>query len=198
MDSRRGPGMADFKPKVGGDEATRGRRFRMSRSVAIIIVVGAHVVAGALFAIPVIQRAIGDAVPEQLPGPPVTMVDMVIAEQNVAADKVSPGTQTRPPALKPGTDTPAEHARRAGIALPKPARALLLVRVTEAGKPGDVTVVESSGDVRLDEVAIQYARSLEWTPAMVAGRESSMSIRLPVEFQAGELADSDQPVVPTT
>jgi hypothetical protein len=56
-ENRRGPALADFKPKVGGDETSRPPRFRISRSVVIVGVIGAHVIAGALFAIPVIRRA---------------------------------------------------------------------------------------------------------------------------------------------
>jgi TonB family protein len=186
-DTSRHPAMADFKPAVdAGSASMRGKRFHISRSVVVIIVIGAHVIAGALFAIPVIQRVIGDPTPDELTGPPVTLVDMAIAEQNVEAAKVSPGTETRPPVLKTGkADSPAEHARRAGVALAKPARALLLVRVGENGKPSDVTVAETSGDARLDQVAVDYARSLEWSPALLAGEASIMSIRLPVDFEAG-------------
>lgn len=179
--------MADFKPAVdAGTASSRGTPFRISRSVVVIIVVGAHVVAGALFAIPVIQRVIGDPTPEEQAGPPVALVDMIISQEHVEAAKVAPGTRTRPPVLKATeTATPADRAKRAGIALATPARATLLVRVSKEGKPGDVTVAESSGDTRLDQVAVEYAQSLEWSPALVSGRESTMSIHLPVEFQAG-------------
>ncbi len=186
-DPSRNPAMADFKPAVdAGSASRRGKRFHISRSVVIIIVIGAHVIAGALFAIPVIQRVIGDPRPDELPGPPVTPVDMAIAEQNIEAAKVAPGTGTRPPVLKPGkAEPPAERARRAGVALAGPARALLLVRVGEDGKPGEVTVAESSGDARLDQVAVDYARTLEWSPALLSGEVATMSIRLPVDFETG-------------
>jgi TonB family protein len=174
-ENRRGPALADFKPKVGGDETSRPPRFRISRSVVIVGVIGAHVIAGALFAIPVIRRAILEPAPAEQAGPPVAMMDMTIAEQRMDADKVTKGAKTRPPVL----------ARQAGIVLTKPATALVLVRVAHTGKPDDVAVVESSGDARLDQVAIEFARGLEWAPALVAGRESTMSIRLPVEFHPG-------------
>lgn len=179
--------MADFRPAVdAGTTSGRGARFRISRSVVVIIVVGAHVVVGAMFAFPVLQRVIGDPTPDEQQGPPVALVDMVISRENVEAARVAPGTQTRPPVLKPTeTATPLDRAKRAGIALAAPARATLLVRVSEEGKPGEVTVAESSGDARLDQVAVEYAQSLEWSPAIVSGRESTMSIQLPVEFQAG-------------
>lgn len=183
---RHKPALADFKPKVGGDEPAGRPKFRVSRSVVIIVVIGAHVLAGALFAIPVIRRAILEPAPAELAGPPVAMMDMAIAEQRMDADKVTKGAKTRPPMLKSKSDTkPAELARRAGVDVMKPATALLLVRVADTGKPDDVTVVESSGDARLDQVAIEFARGLEWTPALVAGREATMSVRLPVEFEAG-------------
>ena len=182
-DTPRKPGMADFKPTIGGNDAGRGKRFRLSRSVAVIVVVGAHIVAGALFAIPVIQRVIGDAAPEELPGEPVTMVDMVIATQRDEAEKMTTGVATRPPVLKTdGADGPIEYAKRAGFVPAKSARALLLVRVDESGKPGDVAVADSSGGARVDRAAVEYARGLEWIPAMVAGRETTMSVRLLVDF----------------
>jgi TonB family protein len=184
-DSR--PAMADFRPAVGaGTVPSRGAPFRISRSVVVLLVIGAHVVIGALLAFPVLQRVIGDPTPEEQPGPPVALVDMAISEEHVQASKVAPGTRTRPPMLKSTeTASPADRARRAGIALAAPARATLLVRVSEQGKPGEVSVAESSGDARLDQVAVEYAQSLEWSPALVSGRESTMSIHLPVEFQAG-------------
>lgn len=186
-ENRRGPALADFKPKVGGDETSRAPRFRISRSVVIVGVLGAHVIAGALFAIPVIRRAILEPAPAEQSGPPVAMMDMTIAEQRLDADKVTKGAKTRPPVLKSKSETtPVQLARRAGIVLTKPVTALLLVRVAHTGKPDNVAVVESSGDARLDQVAIDFARGLEWAPALVAGRESTMSIRLPVEFQTGD------------
>lgn len=179
--------MADFKPAVdAGSNSRRGSRFRISRSVVVIVVIGAHVVAGAMFAFPVLQTVIGDPTPEELPGAPVALMDMAIAQENVEAPRVAPGTATRPPVLKPtDTATPFDRAKTAGIALPAPARATLLVRVGEDGRPGDVTVAESSGDERLDRVAVEYARALEWRPALLSGREATMSIHLPVEFPAG-------------
>lgn len=187
QDPARAPAMADFKPTVDAGSTGRGKRFHVSRSVVVIVVVAAHVIVGAMFAFPVLQRVIGDPTPTEEPGPPVAMVDMVIAQENVEAAKVAPGTKTRPPVLKDvDAIPPAERAKRAGVPLPADARALLLVRVGEDGKPGDVTVAESSGDSRLDEIAVAYARELEWSPALVAGREATMSIRLPVEFDAGK------------
>lgn len=179
--------MADFKPAVdAGKSSARGSRFRLSRSVVVILVVGAHVIAGALFAFPVLQRVISDPTPEEQPGPPVALVDMVISEQHFDAAKVAAGTATRPPLLKrKESDSPDLRAKRAGIPVANPARATLLVRVGEDGKPGEVTVAESSGDARLDQVAVEYAQALEWSPALVSGRESTMSIHLPVEFEAG-------------
>jgi TonB family protein len=186
INTPRKPGLADFKPKIGGEEAGRGRRFRLSRSVVVIVVVGAHVVAGALFAIPVIKRAIFEPAPAELPGPAVAMVDMVIAEQHEKAEKVAAGTETRPPTLKSAkVDSPVERAKRAGVPLLRPAKTLLLVRVSEEGKPDEVAVAESSGDTRLDQVAVEYARSLEWSPALVSGRGSAMSIHLAVDFGVG-------------
>jgi TonB family protein len=175
------PAMADFKPVVGG---AGGKRFRLSRSVVVLIVIGAHVVAGALFAIPVIQRVISEAAPPESPGPEVALVDMVISEQREEAARLGTGSRNRPPTLKKAAQvaSPLDHARRAGIAPAGTARALLLVLVDVHGKPGDVTVVESTGDTRLDQAAIDYARTLEWQPAVIAGREAAMSVRLPVEF----------------
>jgi TonB family protein len=190
INTTRKPGLADFKPKIGGEEAGRGRRFRISRSVVVIVVVGAHVVAGAMFAIPVIKRVMLEPPPAEVAGPPVAMVQMAISQQNDEAARVRPGTETRPPVLRPAPaagrlESPTERARRAGIPVANPSRALLLVRVTEEGKPSEVAVAETSGDARLDQVAVEYARALEWSPAVVAGRKSTMSIRLPVEFDAG-------------
>jgi TonB family protein len=178
----RRPALADFKPKVGGDEPTRAKRFRMSRSVVVIIVVGAHVVAGALFAIPVIKRAIFEPAPAQLSGPPVAMVDMAMSP----TEDLAPASKTRFPVLKQGkTDNPTHRARSAGITLAEPARTVLLVRVSAEGRSGEVAIIDGSGNAVLDQVAIEYARAQEWTPALVAGRESAMSIRLAVDFDPG-------------
>jgi TonB family protein len=152
----------------------------------VLIVIGAHVVAGALFAIPVIQRVIGEGAPPETPGPEVALVDMAISEQREEAARLGAGSRNRPPILNSANKaaSPIEHARRAGLTPSADARALLLVLVDLQGKPGDVSVVESTGDTRLDQAAIDYARTLEWQPAIVGGREAAMSVRLPVEFAA--------------
>jgi TonB family protein len=142
--------------------------------VVIFAVIGAHVLAATLFAIPVLQRA--EPGPEDAPGPPLAMVDMVITSAN---------DEVRSPVLKPNrAHTPGKHARRAGVELAQPARAILVVNVTEEGRADKVELAESSGNARLDELAIEYARTLEWTPALVQGRASRMIIRFPVDFPA--------------
>jgi TonB family protein len=178
----RRPGLADFKPKVGGDEPPRARRFRISRSVVVIVVVGAHVVAATLFAIPVIKRAIFEPAPAQVSGPAVAMVDMAMSPPEDQA----PANKTRFPVLKQGnSDNATKRARSAGITLTEPARTVLMVRVSAEGRSGEVAIIDGSGNVVLDQVAVEYAREQQWTPALVAGRESAMSIRLAVDFDPG-------------
>lgn len=185
MDSvARKPGIGDFKPQVGSKAPPR-KWFGVSRTVIIAMVIGAHVVVAGLLAFPVLQKVISEPGPGEEEGPPVAMVDMLIAEQNPEADKVAEGSKNRPPVLKPVRgESPVERARRAGVPVAAAARTLLLVRVSEEGKATDVTVAESSGADQLDNIAVEYARTLEWDPALVDGRAAIMSIRLPVEFKA--------------
>lgn len=179
----RKPGIADFKPQVGSAKAPPRKWFGISRTVIIAVVIGAHVVVAGLLAFPVLQQVISEPGPGEEEGPPVAMVDLALSPLAAPPDK------TVFPRLKPvegaAAESPRERARRAGILVAADVRAMLLVRVNATGKPDDVQVTESTGDNRLDEVAVEYARAQEWTPALVAGEAVPMSTRLEVDFPAG-------------
>lgn len=74
----------------------------------------------------------------------------------------------------------ADFAKRAGVPPGRSVRVILAVTVTEQGTAGDVQVSITSGDSRVDALAVEYARVLRWSPAIVQGRNASMNIRLPV------------------
>lgn len=102
------------------------------------------------------------------------------------ADTVLPtSNEFRPPTLQPQRGPTVAHlAANAGMVVRKSSRVILTVDVTAGGTAGEVKIVVSSGDAKLDTVAVEYARTLRWLPALVQGRETSMSIRLPVVFPA--------------
>jgi TonB family protein len=79
---------------------------------------------------------------------------------------------------------PVELARLAGLPNGRSARVILGLTVTNRGTASDIQVTLSSGDARIDAVAVEYARALRWAPAVVQGQNSNMNIRLPVVFVA--------------
>lgn len=174
------PSLSDFRPVVGG-EAPKKKRFRFSRSVVIGVVVGAHVIVGAMFAMPRVIKAIEEVRWERA-GPPVQLVDMGItaAETEVTARSRKP--RVRKPAIG---ETPTQIAQRAGIRVESPVSTLLLVVIGQDGKAGSIAVAESSGDARLDDIAVQYVRGQEWVP-VGAGEESAGSVPFAVEFSRGD------------
>jgi hypothetical protein len=174
------PSLSDFRPVVGGEPSPAKKKFRVSRSVVILVVVGIHLIAGTLFVLPRVIKAVEEARAEP-EGPPLALVDMKItaAEEKVAAKSRKP--RVRKPEVG---ETPVQLARRAGIPVETPVRTLLLVIIGQDGKPGAVTVAESSGDSRMDEIAVNYARAQEWVPVS-AGEESPGSVPFAVEFTAG-------------
>jgi|SRR5215831_13710045 len=119
------------------------------------------------------ERRIGVMTPPALPEDALDM-SFEKPEEPVVRD-------FQPPRLEAGSlpDT-AEFARRAGVAPGKSARVILAVTVTERGTAGDILVTVGSGNSRADALAVEYARALRWSPAVVQGRNSSMKIRLPV------------------
>ena len=177
------PSLSDFRPVVGGDAPAK-RRFRMSRSVVIGVVVGAHVIVGAMFSMPRVIKAIEEARHEPV-GPPVQLVDMSITAAVTEAPAKSRTARTMKPA---SGETPAQLAQLAGIRIDAPARALLLVVIGEEGKAGKVSVAESSGNTRLDDIAIQYVRAQEWTP--VEAEDAVASVPFAVEFAASDPGNS--------
>jgi TonB family protein len=89
-----------------------------------------------------------------------------------------------PPTLAVKSPDTSAFAVLAGIEPGKSVRVILSVDVTELGEAGEVRVVVGSGNSAADDVAMQYARALRWSPAKVQGRPSKMNIRLPVVLAA--------------
>lgn len=168
------PNLSDFRPVVGDPGAPRKQWFGFSRSVVIMVVVGLHVVVGGWFALPVVIKAIEEKRVADT-GPPVQLLDMEITtlQPEVAA-------KSRKPRLKAHAETPSQFAQRAGVRVDLPARTLLLVSISAEGKAGAIEIAESSGNPRLDDIAVQYARAQEWMADKA--EYSSGSIPFPVEF----------------
>jgi len=191
--------------------ASRDLPRAVRRGIAGAVVVALHIVAALLFALPPLTegapgRAAGDPamtvefitpqtvtdvpVNGEIPAPSMgeswalTAVEMpVLPFDEVADTEPSASNEFRPPRLRPQHGpTLANLAASAGVVLAKTSRVILTVAVSAEGTAGEVGVAVSSGDAKLDSVAIEYARTLRWDPAIVQGRETNMSIRLPVVF----------------
>ncbi len=198
-------------PEEPEQRAARGVTRTFSRGFAGIAVVALHFAVIALFVLPAIHKVAHapasllmtatffDA--EQSPDvePPVSIAvpllesPIALAEPGsfdlpvieLAEVETRETSEFRPPRLKEAMRaSPEEFVADAGIAVARMVRVILTVTVTEQGEAGDVSVVVASGIAELDSAAIAYARTLRWQPALVRGRESSMSIRLPVVFPA--------------
>jgi TonB family protein len=172
------PSLSDFRPVVGG-ETPEKKKFRFSRSVVIGVVVGAHVIVGAMFAMPRVIKAIEEVRWERA-SPPVQLVDMDIT----AAETEVTARSRKARSMKPAKgESPAQLAQRAGIRIDAPVRTMLLVVISQEGKAGNVSVAESSGNARLDDIAAQYVRAQEWAPVKEAG-DVEGSVPFIVEFTA--------------
>jgi TonB family protein len=198
-------------PECPQDPPARSRQPISSRGLARITVIALHVGIVALFALPtvLIDRANHVVAPvitatfidaEQSPvetpaelQPPLLESPIALPDSGsfafptielVEADTPE-SNEFRPPRLEENHVTsPERFVMQAGLAVAQTARVILTVTVTEQGKAGEVSVAVGSGNAELDLAAIGYARTLRWHPAVVRGRESSMSIRLPVVFPA--------------
>lgn len=185
----------------------------LRRSLTMLLVVGLHALVAVQFALPALQvgrsrqsaappvmlanfveaqsaaaaSPPSDVIPQEIPPSlaapaPTQWPDISVDEADVEAE---PNNEFAPPRLRESAALePGKYALRAGLAIVKAARVILTVTVTERGIAGDVAVAISSGDSKLDSLAIEYVRALRWEPAIVQGRQSSMNIRLPVVFAA--------------
>lgn len=105
-----------------------------------------------------------------------------------------PSTRDLPPALPPGTNRPASvdaifrhtnppiypaEAVKAGIS----GRVLLLVHVDSTGRPAQIAIERSSGNVHLDRAAMESVRRWSFNPAYVDGVPVAARIRIPVDFR---------------
>lgn len=196
-------------------EASRARRSRKvgplpARGLAAFSVVGLHIGALGLFAlppmidemksapdVPIVMTSLvpfEDRATERSTKEPMVPVPVIALDVPDAGSLMSPILETdrvetadsnefRPPHLLSQSDPdPTTFAAASGLSLARAARVILTVTVTEQGTAGNISVMIGSGDADLDSVAIEYARTLRWHPALVRGRETSMSIRLPVVF----------------
>jgi protein TonB len=71
--------------------------------------------------------------------------------------------------------------REAGIG----GEVLLWVWVDEEGRPGNAQVNRSSGREQLDEVALEMARQMEFSPAMLRDKPVGVWIAQPISFSVG-------------
>jgi TonB family protein len=109
--------------------------------------------------------------------------ELLISFTDEAVVESPKSNEFSPPRLRENeAPSPIVFASRAGIDITRAARVILTVTVTDEGTAGEVAVTISSGNSKLDLVAIEYVRALRWDPAIVQGRQSSMNIRLPVVF----------------
>jgi TonB family protein len=199
----------DWQPPEA-PEPRQGWRERaaLDRGVVIGVVIAMHVAAALLFALPTMQRGVSPAAGASPMA--VTFIELpsAVAEPNelalpvsameVSLDPPSPSMpepvataeevdlpdsieQFRPPRMLPDEGKSlAELTTAAGLVVARQTRVILTVDVQENGSTGKVEIAVTSGDENLDALAVEYARAMRWIPAVVQGRQSSMSIRLPV------------------
>ncbi|MBK6598190.1 MAG: energy transducer TonB [Proteobacteria bacterium] len=77
----------------------------------------------------------------------------------------------------------ATFAARTGLPKGQSAAVILAVDVLADGATGDVTIETSSGNVAIDQLAIDYARALRWLAGIIEDQNRTVRVRLPVRFE---------------
>ena len=115
-----------------------------------------------------------------VPPPPVAVV---------AAPAPAPAAAPAPPAPVTPPDFNAAQLRNPGPAYPYLSRkaheegvVMLRVRVTTAGRPGEVRIDSSSGFERLDKAALDTVRKWRFVPARQAGNPVEAWVLVPITF----------------
>ncbi len=190
------PGMTNPSPPAATElwapptPSTGRTRKSWQRSLSIGGVIAVHIVGIVMFA----ARPLGFRKPDEPPQNVVYLADELTpgpaqapdARQSVL-DKLESDAARQPrgdfvPArlVKASLPDPADYARRAGMAPGDAAQVVLAVKIDELGQPAEVRVSSGSGNSRADELAIEFAKHLRWSPATDKGAKTAAEIRLPV------------------
>lgn len=81
------------------------------------------------------------------------------------------------------------YAYQAGLVAGQAATVVLSIEVRADGTVGDVSVLNSSGNVAVDEEAIVYVHMLHWIPGSVNRHARAMRIRWPVTLRVASHTD---------
>lgn len=76
------------------------------------------------------------------------------------------------------------YLQQAGLSAGEGATVVLRVEVLESGDPGRIEIDASSGSRKIDQAAVDYARTQHWYAGRVNGAPHSMWIRWGVRLQA--------------
>jgi TonB family protein len=171
--------------------STGRTRKRWQRSLSIGGVIAVHIVGIVMFAArPLGFRKAEDASaqnvvyladqltpgPAQAPDARQTLLDMLESD----SARQPRGDFVPPRLVKSTLPDPADFARRAGVAPGGAVHVVLAVKINELGHPAEVRVASGSGNSRTDELAIEFAKNLRWSPATDRGAKTGAEIRLPV------------------
>jgi TonB family protein len=77
----------------------------------------------------------------------------------------------------------ADELRDAQSSLQSGGSVLVNILVDEAGVPADIQVVSSSGNVRLDALAVDMGRVMRFSPAVESGVVTPAWVQIPIEFR---------------
>lgn len=113
------------------------------------------------------------------PVPPPGMVDPSAAPADPSPTATAPDTRV-PRLLSASPPDYPRSALRAGLS----GRVTLRIEVRANGRPGEVSVVESSGHRALDRAAISAVRRWRFEPAMHEGAPVASSVQQVISFDA--------------
>ncbi len=132
---------------------------------------------------------------KSLPEPDLSRITFVAPDPLAAVSVEQPGVDSvvnrnngaraaAPTLRDPNSTDMAPYIKEAALLPGEGATVVLRVEVLETGKPGRIEVDASSGSRRIDQAAINYARTQRWYAGRANGIPHAMWIRWGVRLQA--------------
>ncbi|MEP7246848.1 MAG: TonB family protein [Gammaproteobacteria bacterium] len=135
------------------------------------------------------------------PLPDVALVSVMLRERNLVSLRFEDldagdvagviGKSSVPRLSRMQSVDVADFARRAGVRPGDPMTVVLTIEVLQNGSVGEVQLVRSCGTLSADSAAVDYARSLQWTPATFDGVARRVRIRFPVVLSIESVRATD-------
>jgi TonB family protein len=114
----------------------------------------------------------------------VSVPSIDLPQIDFAVDRNNAAVSTAPSLQYSARSSMQPYIRQAALLPGEGATVVLRIEVLGDGEPGRIQIETSSGSARIDQAAIDYARSQHWYAGRLNGEPHSMWIRWGVRLQA--------------